>query len=101
MRWQLSVLSFAVLCTIITPPGRAQEPEGRAADLPTRARTTGNVNYGSGGNVQLELRQSKPRGWPFPFEVQASPGLSGGDPGSGPAGYGSDSILIEIVIPVN
>ncbi|WP_448381204.1 hypothetical protein [Gloeomargarita sp.] len=83
------------------PAGVAQTPEGRAADLRTRARTTDNVNYGQGGAARIELRQERPGGWPLPFGVQFGPGLSGGDPGSGPAGYGADSILVEIVIPVN
>jgi len=85
----------------MAPAGIAQEPKGRAADLPTRARTTGNVNYGQGGGARIELRQERPGGWPLPFGVQFSPGLTGGDPGSGPAGYGADSVLLEIVVPVN
>ncbi|APB33807.1 hypothetical protein GlitD10_1485 [Gloeomargarita lithophora Alchichica-D10] len=101
MRWRLSVLNTVVFCLVIAPAGIAQESKGRAADLPTRARTTGNVNYGQGGNAQIRLRQEKPGGWPLPFGVQFGPGLTGGDPGSGPAGYGADSILVEIVVPVN
>lgn len=81
--------------------GWAQEPKGRAADLPTRARTTQQVNYGAGDRIQLELRQTRPRVWPLPFEIQVGPGLSGGDPGSGPAAYGADAVLVEIVVPVN
>ncbi|MEN9213647.1 MAG: hypothetical protein Q6J18_01390 [Gloeomargarita sp. DG02_3_bins_56] len=92
---------MAFFCLMMAPAGQAQEPQGRAADLPTRSRTTGNVNYGQGGAAQIQLRQDRPGGWFLPFGVQARPGLSGGDPGSGPAGYGADAILIEVVVPVN
>lgn len=92
---------MAVFCIFTAQIAHAQESKGRAADLPTRARTTGNVNYGQEGRAQIRLRQEKPGGWPLPFGVQFSPGLSGGDPGSGPAGYGADSVLVEIVVPVN
>lgn len=79
--------------------GLTQERKGRAADLPTQARTAQQVAYGD--RIQLELRQTRPGGWPLPFGVQFGPGLSGGDPGAGPAAYGADSVLIEIVVPVN
>jgi len=85
----------------MSPAVLAQKPQGRAADLQTRARTTSNVNYDLGEPVRIELRQERPGGWPLPFGVQFGPGLSGGDPGSGPAGYGADSISVEIVVPVN
>lgn len=99
MRWPLSVLS-ALVVGAVTEMAWAQERKPGAADLPTRARTTGQVTFGTGGPIPLELRQMRPR-WPLPFEIQVGPGLSGGDPGAGPAAYGADAIQVEIVVPVN